>query len=87
MSPQRKAVRPFGGRGPVRKAVVKTTKPPLSKAEMLRKLLTFEAKRLRLLAERDELVRQGWDAGVSVEIMAAATGVTVARIYQIKDGR
>jgi hypothetical protein len=86
MNPQRKAVRSPGGRGPARKAVVKTTDPPLSKEVMTRKLLAFEATRLRLMAERDELVRQGWDAGISVDVMAACLGITPARIYQIKDG-
>ena len=86
MSPRRKAVR-AGTTGPVRKAVVRTSKPPKPKEEMIALLLAHEARRTQLRAERDDLIREGWDAGVSVDIMAACLGITPARVYQIKDGR
>ena len=54
MSPQRKAVR-AGTTGPARKAVVRTSKPPRPKDEMIAALLAFEAKRREMMAERDEL--------------------------------
>jgi hypothetical protein len=40
-----------------------------------------------MILRRDDLVCQAWDAGVPVPVIATLVGLSIARIYQIKDGR
>lgn len=81
----RKAVRAPGGTGPARKAVVKTSAPPMSQAQALRKLARWQKRHAQLQEERDPLIKECWDAGLTVEVIASYVGMTPARVYQLKD--
>jgi len=67
--------------------VSRAPKKPPDQLSVLTKLNAFKAEYDELMARRDLLVIEAWDAGLSVHVIAAMVGINPSRIYQIKDGR
>lgn len=68
-------------------AAAKTSPTKPQAYRQIKKLMGLEKKRQALREERDKLIREALDAGIHASVIAYYADLSVARIYQIKDGK
>lgn len=64
--------------------------PPFDQADLVAAVADLESAQAAVThatARRDELIRRAIAAGTPVKELATTTGMSLARIYQVRDGR